>query len=107
MGTFFIRTCVKKTEAGQCQRINHDGKSRHERSIPFSRCPPDIQLFSMLGHAVYVMSRAEGISSCVVADMEYPQRVAFALLRSTLDEFETKFGSQCVAAVHLGILFMA
>jgi hypothetical protein len=33
------------------------------------------------GHAVYVMCKPDGLAFCLVTDMEYPQRVAFTILK--------------------------
>jgi len=63
MITFFSKTFVKRTKPGQRQSIQHEG------------------------HNCHVYSRKDGLGGIVVADHEYPPRVAFALLTKLMDNF--------------------
>lgn len=47
-----------------------------------------LRLLDYVGH---VYARAEGVAGVVIADKEYPPRVAFSLLNKILDEFTTRF----------------
>lgn len=43
-----------------------------------------------LGYKFHVYARTEGIAAVLIADEDYPQRVAFTLLNKVLDEFLEK-----------------
>jgi len=43
---------------------------------------------------VHVFVRSDGLAAVVVADTEYPLRVAFSFLNKVLGDFEAKFGDQ-------------
>ncbi|GAB9474959.1 Synaptobrevin-like protein [Globisporangium polare] len=64
MINFFSKTFIKRTGLGVRQSIQHEEYMCH----------------------VYV--RRDGISGIVVADQEYPPRVAFALLNKLIDEYD-------------------
>ncbi|GLD99783.1 hypothetical protein PINS_up008511 [Pythium insidiosum] len=64
MINFFSKTFIKRTPAGQRQSVQHEEYNCH----------------------VYV--RRDRLSGIVVADQEYPPRVAFALLNKLMDEFD-------------------
>lgn len=63
MITFFNKTFMKRTKTGQRQSIQHEAYNCH----------------------VYV--RKDGLGGIVVADQEYPQRVAFALITKLMDQY--------------------
>ncbi|KAG5192655.1 soluble NSF attachment protein receptor [Tribonema minus] len=63
MCTFFSKTIVKRTPAGQRQTVQHEDYNVH----------------------VYV--RHDGLAATITADMEYPMRVAFVLLMNMMDQF--------------------
>ena len=42
------------------------------------------------GQKFHVYARTEGVAGVIIADGDYPQRVAFGLLNKVLDEFLTK-----------------
>mmetsp|Transcript_20574 Transcript_20574/g.49832 ORF Transcript_20574/g.49832 Transcript_20574/m.49832 type:complete len:204 (-) Transcript_20574:107-718(-) len=65
-----IRTCVSKTNPGDYQRLEHEG------------------------NYVYIICRPSGIAGVCVADMEYPQRVAFAILTKLLEDFSAEHGTK-------------
>ncbi|TYZ57073.1 hypothetical protein PybrP1_003555, partial [[Pythium] brassicae (nom. inval.)] len=64
MINFFSKTFIKRTGLGVRQSVQHEEYMCH------------------------VFVRRDGIAGIVVADQEYPPRVAFALLNKLLDEFE-------------------
>mmetsp|Transcript_72918 Transcript_72918/g.171445 ORF Transcript_72918/g.171445 Transcript_72918/m.171445 type:complete len:204 (-) Transcript_72918:34-645(-) len=68
MATFFSRTCVKKTQPGGYQRLEHEG------------------------NFCYVVNKPSGIAGAMLADHEYPQRVAFSLLNKLLEDFSASCG---------------
>ena len=70
---FAGRTCVQRTRAGCRQSI----VQRDEDEVPF------------VAHA-YV--RSDGLAGIVMADKEYPPRVAFALITKTLVAYEERVG---------------
>ncbi|CAG8529104.1 882_t:CDS:2 [Ambispora gerdemannii] len=64
---FFSKTVAQRTKLGQRQSVS-------ERDYVF-----------------YAHSRIEGITGIIIADKEYPQRVAFSLMNKYLDEFLLKY----------------
>ncbi|DAZ95219.1 TPA: hypothetical protein N0F65_003454 [Lagenidium giganteum] len=64
MINFFSRTFIKRTEPGLRQSIKHEEYTCH------------------------VHVRRDGLAGIVVADEEYPPRVAFALLNKLLEDYE-------------------
>ena len=64
MVTFFGKTFMKRTEPGKRQTILHEGYNCH----------------------VYL--KKNGLGAIVVADLEYPARVAFALMTKLLDRYD-------------------
>ncbi|TMW61990.1 hypothetical protein Poli38472_009483 [Pythium oligandrum] len=64
MINFFSKTFIKRTPAGQRQSVQHEDYYCH------------------------VFVRRDGLSGIVVADQEYPPRVAFALLNKLLDDYD-------------------
>ena len=67
MLTFFSRTFIKRTEKGSRQTVQHEEYNCH----------------------VYL--RADGLGICAVADMEYPQRVAFTFMGKLMEEYTAEF----------------
>uniref|UniRef100_A0A7S0VF17 V-SNARE coiled-coil homology domain-containing protein n=1 Tax=Hemiselmis tepida TaxID=464990 RepID=A0A7S0VF17_9CRYP len=65
-----IRTCVSKTNAGDYQRLEHEG------------------------NYIYIISKHTGIAGVAVCDTEYPQRVAFAIINKLLEEFQEANGGK-------------
>jgi len=68
---FASRTVCQRTDVGQRQTIEEKGDN------PF---------------LVHVYVRSDGLSGTVVADKEYPVRVAFSFLNKMLSDFEKKAG---------------
>ncbi|KAJ3302299.1 palmitoyltransferase [Kappamyces sp. JEL0829] len=64
---FFVQTVVDRTPRGQRATVQEN---------------------SYTGH-IYV--RSDGLAAVMVADSEYPQRVAFSVLGKIVDEFSAKF----------------
>lgn len=48
--------------------------------------------FSILTVRVQIYSRADNIAGCLVADDEYPQRVAFGFIGKVLNDLSDKYG---------------
>ena len=71
---FAGRTCVQRTRAGCRQSIQKD-----EGEVPF---------------AAHVYVRSDGLAGIVMADKEYPARVAFALITKTLIAYEERVGAK-------------
>mmetsp|Transcript_4024 Transcript_4024/g.8144 ORF Transcript_4024/g.8144 Transcript_4024/m.8144 type:complete len:204 (+) Transcript_4024:250-861(+) len=65
-----VRTCVAKTNPGDYQRLEHEG------------------------NYIYIICRHTGIAGVCVADTEYPQRVAFAVVTKVLDDFWEECGGK-------------
>ncbi|CAG8451954.1 8797_t:CDS:2 [Ambispora leptoticha] len=64
---FFSKTVAQRTQLGQRQSVS-------EKDYVF-----------------YAHSRVEGVTGIIIADKEYPQRVAFSLINKFLDEFLIKY----------------
>ena len=69
MLTFFTKTVIKRTEAGQRQSITHES------------------------YVVHCYVRSDGLAGTVATDIEYPARVAFVLLTQLLDDFTNTVGN--------------
>lgn len=67
---FASRTIAQKTSPGQRQTIDQKGDN------PF---------------IVHVYARTDGLVAVVIADKEYPLRVAFSFLNKVMDDFEKKY----------------
>ncbi|KAF9580475.1 palmitoyltransferase [Lunasporangiospora selenospora] len=70
---FMAQTIAERTQPGQRQSIEES---------------------NYVGH---VYARAEGVAGVVIADKEYPTRVAFGLLNKVLDEFTTRYPQGTIA----------
>jgi len=71
--SFASRTICQRTDTGQRQSVVQKGDN------PF---------------IVHVYVRSDGLAGAVIADKEYPQRVAFSFLNKIFTEFETKAGDR-------------
>lgn len=69
MLTFFAKTFVKRTQAGQRQSVKHES------------------------YIVHCYLRPDGLAGCVTTDEEYPARVAFVLLSQAMDDFQAEVGT--------------
>jgi synaptobrevin family protein YKT6 len=72
--TFISRQLIKRTPKGKRQTVPHEG------------------------YSVHTYLRADGLGGVVVADMEYPERVAFTILGQLLDQFHAQFAAQWPSA---------
>merc|ERR1711964_689053 len=54
------------------------------------------------GNVVHISMRLDGLSGCLVTDLEYPQRVAFSLIRMLLDKFTGTFSATQIAGFSEG-----
>ena len=70
------RLISKRTAAGTRQSVNHEES----------------------GNVVHCYKTADGLGACVVADAEYPQRVAFNLIATVLDKFKQKYANKYTGA---------
>ncbi len=68
MLTFFSKTFIKRTAPGQRQSVQHES------------------------YIVHCYVRPDGLAGTVTADLEYPPRVAFALLSQLLEDFSRDVG---------------
>jgi len=68
---FAARTCVQRTRAG---------------------CRQTIQLDEQTPFVAHVYVRSDGLAGIVMADKEYPQRVAFTLITKEIAAFEERVG---------------
>ena len=68
MLTFFSKTFIKRTAAGQRQSVQHEA------------------------YIVHCYVRPDGLAGTVTADLEYPPRVAFAMLSQVMEEFSRDAG---------------
>jgi len=50
-------------------------------------------------HNIHVYLRSDGLAGCIVADMEYPERVAFTIISQMMDQFHAQHASQWPAIV--------
>ena len=66
MITFFNKTITKRSPPGQRQSVQ------------------------MESYFVHVYMRADGLCGCVTCDAEYPARVAFSVLTTVLEDFDTQ-----------------
>ena len=69
---FAGRTCVQRTRVGCRQSIQKD-----DGEVPF---------------VAHVYVRSDGLAGLVMADKEYPARVAFGLITKTLVDYEQRVG---------------
>eukprot|EP00163_Fabomonas_tropica_P005856 TRINITY_DN15499_c0_g1_i2.p1 TRINITY_DN15499_c0_g1~~TRINITY_DN15499_c0_g1_i2.p1 ORF type:complete len:199 (+),score=42.82 TRINITY_DN15499_c0_g1_i2:218-814(+) len=73
--TFITRTVAQRTQTGTRQSITHKE------------------------WVVHSYARHDGLVGCVIADQEYPSRVAFSLIAKFLDEFSDKYQATWTSAV--------
>jgi hypothetical protein len=107
-----IRTCVSKTNPGDYQRLEHEGNYVYiicrpsgvavptlpplrsvevlQSSLPQQSSSETSPLCAVLPHR-RVCAGAQGVC---VADMEYPQRVAFAIITKLLEDFTEQNGGK-------------
>ena len=87
MINFFSKTFIKRTPMGQRQSIQHEGKL-----LSFSIVTSALYLFTGISpyaeYFCHVHVRRDGLAGIVVADQEYPPRVAFALLSKLTEEYD-------------------
>ena len=76
MVIMITRLISKRTAPGTRQSVNHQES----------------------GSLVHCYKTADGLGACIVADAEYPQRVAFNLITTTLDKFKQKYGNKYAGA---------
>jgi len=69
---FATRTFSQRTAAGTRQALKMN-------DLPFR---------------LYIHTRQDNLSGCIVADEEYPQRVAFAFVAQVMDDLKTKYGEK-------------
>lgn len=67
---FISRELIKRTPRGKRQTVAHEGNN------------------------VHTYLRADGLGAAIVADMEYPERVAFTIMGQILDQFSAQYGAQ-------------
>jgi len=67
---FVSRTLLKRTPKGKRQSVVHEGNN------------------------VHTYLRSDGLGAVVVADTEYPERVAFTIMTQLLDQFHAQYGTQ-------------
>mmetsp|Transcript_21485 Transcript_21485/g.37976 ORF Transcript_21485/g.37976 Transcript_21485/m.37976 type:complete len:201 (+) Transcript_21485:155-757(+) len=67
---FISRTLIKRTPKGKRQTVLHEGNN------------------------VHTYLRSDGLGAAIVADQEYPERVAFTVMNKLLDDFHASCGQQ-------------
>mmetsp|Transcript_12333 Transcript_12333/g.20043 ORF Transcript_12333/g.20043 Transcript_12333/m.20043 type:complete len:201 (+) Transcript_12333:134-736(+) len=67
---FISRTLIKRTPAGKRQTVETEGNN------------------------VHTYLRTDGLGICLIADTEYPERVAFTIMAQLIDQFNTQYASQ-------------
>mmetsp|Transcript_16191 Transcript_16191/g.31331 ORF Transcript_16191/g.31331 Transcript_16191/m.31331 type:complete len:201 (-) Transcript_16191:397-999(-) len=67
---FISRTLIKRTPPGKRQTVEHEGNN------------------------VHTYLRSDGLGIVVVADAEYPERVAFTIMSQLLDQFQAQYAAQ-------------
>jgi synaptobrevin family protein YKT6 len=67
---FISRTLIKRTPRGKRQSVVHEGNN------------------------VHTYLRSDGLGAAVVADAEYPERVAFTIMGQLLDQFHAQYATK-------------
>ncbi|GBG24558.1 Synaptobrevin-like YKT6 [Hondaea fermentalgiana] len=67
---FISRTLIKRTPAGKRQTVEHEGNN------------------------VHTYLRSDGLGCAVVADAEYPERVAFTIMSKLIEQFHSQYAQQ-------------
>mmetsp|Transcript_15974 Transcript_15974/g.40390 ORF Transcript_15974/g.40390 Transcript_15974/m.40390 type:complete len:201 (-) Transcript_15974:1438-2040(-) len=77
----------ERTTAGQF--VKFIGRTLIKRTPPGKR-----QSVANEGHMVHTYLRSDGLGGVLIADAEYPERVAFTILGQMLDQFNTEFATK-------------
>lgn len=94
MINFFSKTFIKRTSPGVRQSIQHEGSCvREQQPRDAVRYRHILTTFLCVlcickEYLCHVYVRRDGLSGIVVADQEYPPRVAFALLNKLIDDYD-------------------
>jgi hypothetical protein len=96
MCRFMSKTLIKRCQPGQRQTIQHEGASRSRAVASPCRAPltPIHPYTNSHTHPtthteynVHCYLRTDGLGGTVIADLEYPPRVAFVLLSTLIERF--------------------